>query len=119
MTDQLRLELLEGDAEGVLIKSQGVTATVYGPELWDDQAAVLALMREDNQNAEVQKAEGELDAFGTLHLQIKGLVAGCQPQKQVHLTTEMVMNRLEEFGLSSLPYVRGLEAPRQLQASYT
>ena len=40
-----------------MIQSQGVIATVYSAELWDDPAALLAIMREDNLDAEINKRE--------------------------------------------------------------
>ena len=52
------LKLNEEDDEGNMIQSMGVQATVYTTKLWDDAAAILSIMQEDN-------AFGtELDAFG-------------------------------------------------------
>ena len=61
LPDGERFQLREDDLEGELIQSHGVIATVYSPELWDDPAALLALMREDNLDAEMTKRETELD----------------------------------------------------------
>ena len=88
------MQLLENDQEGLLIQEQGVTAIVYGEKLWEDTAALLAIMREDNLDALIAKSETELDAFGTAHSIIKDLVAGYQPEKPIVLTLEQVMGKL-------------------------
>ena len=62
--DGVRLQLREDDAEGRIIQTLGVTATVYSSTLWQDEAAIVALMREDNLDANVAKGETELDSFG-------------------------------------------------------
>ena len=43
-----------------MIQSHGVLATVFGAKLWEDSAALLAIMREDNLDAEIAKGEPEL-----------------------------------------------------------
>ena len=48
------LVLREDDEEGRLIQSQGVQALVYAETLWEDSAALLAIMREDNLDAIVR-----------------------------------------------------------------
>ena len=54
-------KLKECDIEGKLIQTTGVTAIVYRKELWHDKPAMLALTREDNQNADSNLPETELD----------------------------------------------------------
>ena len=88
--ESLRLQLLENDTEGQLIQEQGVNAIVYGEKLWEDTAALLAIMREDNLDAEIAKSETELDASGTAHSIIKELKAGYQPHKTFVLSTDEV-----------------------------
>ena len=51
--DEIRLQLRDDDEEGKLIQSQGVIATVYSETLWEDSAALLAIMREDNLDATI------------------------------------------------------------------
>ena len=55
------LKLHEEDTEGQMIQEKGVKAIVYSEDLWYDEAALLALLREDNANAEVTKPETELE----------------------------------------------------------
>ena len=52
-SDGKRLQLLDSDKEGSMIQSHGVAATVYSAKLWEDSAALLAIMREDNLNYEM------------------------------------------------------------------
>ena len=54
---------MDDDMEGKIIQEQGVAAIDYSAKLWDDSAARLAIMREDNLDAAVAKSETELDAF--------------------------------------------------------
>ena len=76
----LRLQLKEDDVEGKMIQESGVNAHVYGPELWADLPALLGLMREDNLDAEIQRAETELDAFGHVIQMLSDLLNGCGPE---------------------------------------
>jgi hypothetical protein len=64
LPDGQAMKLLPDDEEGRIIQKQGVLALVYGPDLWYDQSALMALMREDNANVDVAKPETELDGFG-------------------------------------------------------
>ena len=64
LPDGQAMKLLPEDEEGRMIQKQGVLALVYGPDLWYDTPALMALMREDNANVEVAKPETERDAFG-------------------------------------------------------
>ena len=41
------MQLRQDDREGKLIQSHGVRATVYSSALWEDDAALLAIMRKD------------------------------------------------------------------------
>ena len=66
----------EGDIEGKMIQSQGGDAIVYSAKLWDHTAAILAIMREDNLDAEIAKRETELDAFGHVSRVVSQLTAG-------------------------------------------
>ena len=50
-----------------MIQTVGVNALIYDEALWYDKPAMMALMREDNANADSSKPETELDAFGTVH----------------------------------------------------
>ena len=46
--DGIRLQLTDSDCEGRLIQSHGVVAFVYSAELWEDSAAMIAMLREGN-----------------------------------------------------------------------
>ena len=97
------LQRMEADREGALIESSGVMATVYGEGLWHDHAALMAIMREDNLDAEIAKSETELDAFGTAHTTISNLIEERVSDKSKILTMDDVMKKLEETGLGNLP----------------
>ena len=81
-TGSERLQLRDDDEEGRQFHECFVNAIVYGPEFWADIAASLSLMREDNLDAEVQKEESELDAFGLAHTVVKELIGGYQPHNK-------------------------------------
>ena len=57
--EQLNLDLRHDDAEGSIIQQQGVNAIVYSDRLWYDIASLIAIMREDHLDAEIEKSEGE------------------------------------------------------------
>ena len=61
--DGIPLVRRDDDHDGTLIQFQGVVAIVYSPELWTDSVALLAVMREDNLDADVTKGENELESF--------------------------------------------------------
>lgn len=103
-TESLLFQLWDNDDEGKQIQQCGVNAIVYGPKLWDDPAALMALMREDNLDADVQKEESELDAFGLAHTVVKELVADYQAMRiPIKLSTNAVMEKLGVLGLGHLP----------------
>ena len=66
-------------------------------ELWKDEGALLALMREDNLDAELQKAENELDAFGTVHNVVTKLTTGSELQ-DINITADQVMDEVASLG---------------------
>ena len=81
--DGIVLQLKPDDVEGKIIQEQGVQAVVYSSALWHDTAALLAIMREDNLNAEVAKRETELDAFGHVSRVVSDLAGeGCEPHEK-------------------------------------
>ena len=96
-----RFRLREDDLEGGLIQSHGVIATVYSAELWDDPAALLALMREDNLDAEISKRETELDSFGLVSRVVSDLAAGFE-QAEKEIKAAAVMAKLEELGYGDM-----------------
>ena len=99
--DGQRFRLREDDIEGGLIQSQGVLASVYSAKLWDDPAALLAIMREDNLDAEINMRETELDAFGTVSLVVSDLSAGFE-QAGKEVTAAEVMAAVEELGYGDM-----------------
>ena len=50
--DGKQFKLKEGALEGKLIQTIGADTIIHTKELWNDKPALLALMREDNQNAD-------------------------------------------------------------------
>ena len=99
--EQLKLDLNHDDQEGSIIQQQGVNAIVYSEGLWNDIAAITAIMREDNLDAEIAKSETELDAFGTTHHVVNELIAGYPPHSTFELSTEEVMEKVEALGLGN------------------
>ena len=53
--DGQKFILKDDDKEGQMIQSHGVTVVVYSADLWYDTPALLAIMREDNFDAQVSK----------------------------------------------------------------
>ena len=94
------LKLHDEDTEGQMIQEKGVKARVYSEDLWYDEAALLALLREDNANAEVTKAESELDSFGTTHQIVTNMTDGVK--ERTLITDVAVMDKIRELGLGSL-----------------
>ena len=54
------LKLLKEDDEGRMIQLHGVQARVYSTKLWEDSAAILAIMREYNLDSSITTKETEL-----------------------------------------------------------
>ena len=100
--DGLRLMLKDDDEEGVMIQKVGVDAVVYGPELWGDRAALLGLMREDNLDAEIQRGETEIDAFGHVCQIFSDIVEDCGPEGKI-ITVDEVMEGVAEIGFGNMP----------------
>ena len=64
---KLPAKLRDYDDEGKMVQSVGVKAVIYGPELWDDPAALNAIMTADNIDADCRWiGETEVDALGDL-----------------------------------------------------
>ena len=61
LADGSRFKLIHDDEEGRLIQQHGVLATVYSAAMWSDKAAILAIMRKDNLDAEIAEGETDLD----------------------------------------------------------
>ena len=62
----IRLQLKDGDSEGMLIQSHGVIAFVYSDtyrRCGMTLLHIIAVMREYNLDADIAKGETELDAF--------------------------------------------------------
>ena len=91
--DGMRLELKEDDEEGIAIQKMGVRVTVYSKELWNDKAALLAIMREDNLNASIARGETELNCLGL----VNDIVSECTQGRRVN----EVMAKIEELGYGS------------------
>ena len=54
------LKLLEDDDEGRMIQLHGVRARVYSSKLWEDSAAILAIMQEDSLDCLITRKETDL-----------------------------------------------------------
>ena len=102
MTEGLHFQLRDGEVEGMLIQSHGVVATVYTAKLWEDSAALLAIMREDNLDAEIAKRETELDAFGHVSRVVSELTKGYERQG-ITIKASEVMAKLAEMGYGTMP----------------
>ena len=96
--DAKQLRLLSDDAEGKLVQKEGVLAVVYSEKLWFDKSALLALMREDNANADVAKPETEVDAFGCVHQLM--LASSCSSQTVI--AEDEVMSQIQDIGFGNL-----------------
>ena len=114
------LTLLDSDIEGGIIQQQGVQALVYSEKLWWDKSALLAMMREDNANAEVAKAETELDAFGLVSQVVVGLVATSQQSsgsggyEPTTLSVDQVMAKIGEVGFGTIPQEHWQHMPHEI-----
>ena len=96
-----KLQLKDDDNEGKLIQRKGVDAIVYSSKLWYDPTALLALMREDNLDAEIKKPETELDCFGHCNQLVQELLAGCGTHGRT-VTTDEVMGMIAELGYGNM-----------------
>ena len=97
----MHCQLLDTDDEGRLIQSRGVLAQVYTADLWDDTAATLAIMREGNLDAEVQKRETELDAFGLVS-RVVSEIAGGSVSEGTTINALHVMEKLDDLGYGNM-----------------
>ena len=107
MKDGKPLKLKEGDTEGKLIQKHGVTALLYTKELWKDKPALLALMREDNANADTNLAETELDAFGTVNAVIIEMPATSEGSGATVITADGVMGKSGSLVMGTSRYRSG------------
>ena len=89
------IKLNDEDTEGKALQQYGITSTVYGPDLWDDAAAMRAIMSEDNLDADCRLGESELDAFGRVHALVETMGAPST-------TINEVMNELENVGFGNM-----------------
>ena len=92
----MKFILRKDDTEGHAIQKHGVVSTLYDLELWDDESALLALMREDNANSLTNLAESEVDAFGIVNHVLRRMTAST-------ITEDMVMVALRLIGFGQLP----------------
>ena len=75
---KLPAKLNDDDEEGHMVQKVGVLAVVYGPELWNDPAAMRALMHEDNLDANCRLGESELKVFRRVHMMGETMRASSQ-----------------------------------------
>ena len=82
--------------EGQKILEEGVVAAVYNEKLWKDKPALHALMRTDNEDAEVEMNEDEIQALG----RVESAVLACEAVKTgtEKLTIEVVLKRMKDSG---------------------
>ena len=78
---------------------------MYGEGLWNDTAALIAIMREDNFDQEIlgNHLESHADASGTAHHVVNELLAGYPPHSTIQLSTNQGMKIVETLGLGNLP----------------
>ena len=98
---EMPLLLQQDDKEGKLIQEQGVMAVVYSAAMWNDNAALLAIMREDNLDAKVAKAETELDSFGFVNKICKNIAKGYEAEGGTINVTE-IMAEIAKVGYGNL-----------------
>ena len=89
-----------------MINESGPLAMVYDQGLWGDEDALLALMSECNQNANIDMKEGEMTMFGRVHNLMVILGDTCIKNRKVD--HHMVMERFKATGGSAFtdPQVR-------------
>ena len=99
--DGIPLVRRDDDHEGTWIQFQGVAAIVYSPELWTDSAALLAVMREDNLDADVKKGETELESFGTA-CRVVAQMSVCDVPEAKVIKVDDVMEQIAALGYGSM-----------------
>ena len=80
------------------IKEEGLVVSTYRSELWEDRPALMALMRADNDDAEIELREDEIQAQGRVDASIKELQL-VHPEK--HVTVDQVLEHMKRQGLST------------------
>ena len=78
-----------------------MVATVYSAAMWWDSAAILAIMREDNLDAQVATGETELDCLGLVNKTVKRMATGCEPQG-VTIKADDVIAQIAEVGYGNM-----------------
>ena len=84
-----------------MIQSVGVNALIYDEALWYDKSAMMALMREDNANADSSKPETELSAFGTVHETMNQMSGTGSTPTQIGESE--IVQKIEEIGFGKTP----------------
>ena len=93
-------KLRDDDEEGKMVQSVGVKAVIYGPELWNDPAALNAIMTADNLDADCRMRENEVDALGRAHTMISTMDLE-KPTDDIVTSIDSVMNQMEQVGLGN------------------
>ena len=70
---ETKIRLRDDDIEGKLMAQYGPTTIIYRAELLEDQAALEAIMREDNENANINMREDTMAAYGIVDNTITSL----------------------------------------------
>ena len=83
----------EGSEERKILE-EGVLCSVYSAKLWDDPAALDALMAADNDDADVEMGEDEIQALGRVETAVRALEA-----EGKKLSTDDVLTQMQRVGL--------------------
>ena len=86
----------EGYVEGFKILDEGVVSVIYSEQLWKDKEAFHALMRTDNEDADVEMNEDEIQALG----RVESAIGACEAVRtgEEQLTIEVVLTRMKSSG---------------------
>ena len=92
---EIKIRLRDDDEEGKLMGEYGPLTIMHSAELLKDTAALEALMREDNENANITMREDTMSAYGTVDRIITNLALaqnkGAGPGSQL-LTVQDCLN---------------------------
>ena len=77
------------------VLEEGVSVQLFSEELWDDPDAMLALMTEDNKNADICMKENEIQVMGQVAELIKGVPKGTE------VTEGRLLTALQKRGVNA------------------
>ena len=84
----------EVTGESAKILTDGVVCSIYREELWDDPAAMDALMQVDNDDSDIQMGEDEMQFLGRVEVAVTSLTTRKQEK-----TVQSVLEEMNRAGL--------------------